>query len=95
VTPALAGIPLLTLLDALLSLIAVEAALLLWWHRRTGDGLRPAVLLPTLAAGGGIVLAWRASVADASPLWVGAAMAVAGTAHLLDLARRWQRGTGR
>lgn len=78
------------LLDGLLAAVALEAVLLLLWHRRTGGGLPPSQLLPTLAAGAGVMLAWRCSAAGAPPLWVAGAMALAGIAHGLDLARRWQ-----
>jgi hypothetical protein len=85
---------LVTLLDGLLAGVAVEAVLLLLWHRRTGGGLPPSQLLPTLLAGAGVMLAWRASAAGAPPLWVAGAMAMAGVAHAVDLGRRWHRGRG-
>jgi hypothetical protein len=91
VSPPVAGLPLLLVLDGLLALLLLEAVVLLWWRRRTGAGLPGAALLTTLLAGGGIVLAWRASLAGAPSPWVAAALALAGAAHLLDLARRWQR----
>ena len=83
---------LVSLLDGLLAAVALEAVLLLLWQRRTGAGLPPAELLPTLLAGAGLMLAWRASAAGAPPLWVAAAMAMAGVAHAIDLGRRWRRG---
>lgn len=80
------------LLDGLLAAVALETVLLLLWHRHTGGGLPPGQLLPTLAAGAGVMLAWRCSAAGAPPLWVAGAMALAGIAHAVDLGRRWQRG---
>ena len=82
---------LVSLLDALLVGVALEAVVLLLWYRRTGAGVAPANLLPNLAAGVGLMLAWRTSAAGAPPLWVAGAMALAGAAHVLDLARRWRR----
>jgi hypothetical protein len=79
------------LLDGLLAAVALEALVLLWWHRRTGGGLAPSQLLPTLLAGAGVMLAWRCSAAGAPPLWVAGAMALAGIAHAVDLGRRWRR----
>jgi hypothetical protein len=87
----LATLPTLpTLLDGLLAAVALETLVLLWWHRRTGGGLAPSQLLPTLAAGAGVMLAWRFSAAGAPPLWAAGAMALAGTAHAVDLGRRWR-----
>ena len=83
---------LVSLLDGLLAVVALEAVLLLLWRRRSGAGLPAAELLPTLLAGAGLMLAWRASAAGAPALWVGAAMALAGVAHAIDLGRRWRRG---
>ncbi len=82
---------LVSLLDGLLAVVALEAVLLLLWQRRSGSGLPPAQLLPTLLAGAGLMLAWRASAAGAPPLWVAAAMAMAGLAHVVDLGRRWRQ----
>lgn len=80
------------LLDGLLAAVALETVVLLLWHRRTGGGLPPAQLLPTLAAGAGVMLAWRCSAAGAPSLWVAGAMALAGIAHAIDLGRRWRQG---
>lgn len=81
---------LVDLLDGLLAAVALETLVLLAWHRRTGGGLPPSQLLPTLAAGAGVMLAWRCSAAGAPPLWVAGAMALAGAAHAVDLGRRWR-----
>jgi hypothetical protein len=69
-----------------------EGAVLLGWHRLTGRGLAPRQLLPMLGAGLFLMLALRASVAGATLGPVAAALAAAGLAHALDLARRWERG---
>ncbi len=75
--------------DAVLALLAGEAVVLALWHRWSGRGPRPGALLPTLAAGAGLLAALRAALgggrAGAIALW----LLVAFGFHLLDL---WQRG---
>lgn len=77
--------------DAILLLVAVEAAilLLLWRWRRIG--ITPQRLLPMLAAGACLLLALRAALAGepwhVSALWLGLSF----LAHLADVAGRWQR----
>ena len=63
---------------------------LLAWHRRTGRGLPPGSLLPTLAAGGGLMGALLVVLTGAPTPWMLALLALAGVAHVLDLRRRWQ-----
>lgn len=86
-----ASVPLVMLLDLLIAGVALEALALLLWRHRSGTGPPAAEWLPTLLAGAGVMLAWRASAAGAPPMWVAAAMALAGLAHVADLARRWHR----
>ena len=69
----------------------LEALVLLAWHRRTGAGLPPHSLLPTLVAGGGLMGALLAVLLGAPPLGLLALLAVAGVAHVLDLRGRWTR----
>lgn len=78
------------LVDVILALVVVEVAALVWFRRRTGRGPEPLGLLATAAAGGCLLLALRAALADADPIWIAAALAGAGLAHLADLARRWR-----
>jgi hypothetical protein len=75
-------------LDAVLLLVLLEAAGLCWWHARTGHGLRPAALLPNLAAGLCLMLALRAALTGTAPAWAMLALAGAGLAHWLDLRQR-------
>ena len=70
--------------------LLVEAVLLLAWHRRTGGGLPPRSLLPTLVAGGGLMGALLALLAGAPLGVLPALLALAGIGHVLDLRRRWQ-----
>ena len=69
-----------------------EAAALTLWHRRTGRGLAPRHWLPMLSAGLCLMLALRATAAGGALLPVAVALAAAGLAHAVDLARRWESG---
>lgn len=78
------------IVDLILVLVAAEC-LVLWLCRRfagRGPGLRP--LLPTIAAGTGLLLALRAALAGADWMLVAGALALALAAHLVDLAARWR-----
>jgi hypothetical protein len=80
------------MVELAIALTLAEAAALLLWHRLTGRGLAPRQWLPMLGAGLFLMLALRATVAGATLAPVAAALAAAGLAHALDLARRWERG---
>ena len=73
----------------------LEAVVLLAWHHRTGRGLPPRTLLPTLVAGGGLMGALLAALTGAPLAWLLALLALAGVAHVLDLRQRWQPGPAR
>lgn len=71
--------------DAVLALLLVEAVALALWRAR------PAMLpWPTLAAGAGLLLAWRLTVAGSPWTWVAAALTAAGVAHGWELWRLWR-----
>ena len=72
--------------------MVLEALVLMAWHRRTGAGLPPRTLLPTLVAGGGLMGALLAALTDAPPICLLALFAVSGVAHVVDMRRRWQTG---
>lgn len=74
------------LVDAVIALTLLEAALLFVWRR----GLARA-LLPTLLAGLCLMLAVRAAVQGGCTVCVLAALAAAGIAHAVDL---WLRARG-
>jgi hypothetical protein len=78
------------IVDAILVLVVLEAALLAVWHRRTGRGVRPAALAANLCSGGALLLAVRAALVGAWWGWVGAALLAALVAHLVDLRARWR-----
>lgn len=81
------------LLDAVLALLLLEAIGLLAWHR-LGRGPAPGRWWPMLAAGGGLLLAWRLATAGAAAPWPLLALAAAGAAHGLDLWRRCRAWSG-
>lgn len=80
------------LLDLILVLIVLEAALLGWLRARTGRGPPPRALVINLASGASLMLAVRFALTDAPWTWVAGMLTVALLAHLADLAVRWQSG---
>lgn len=77
--------------DLALLLLAIEAVGLVLWHRWAGRGPAPIRILPTLAAGGFLLLALRAGLADAGDAPLLLCLAGALVAHLVDLRARWPR----
>lgn len=78
----------------ILAFIAVEAVVLVAYHRRTGRGVAPDELLPNLAAGVFLLLALGSALAGAGWGWIAAALSSSLVAHLADLRRRSGRATG-
>lgn len=70
-------------------LMLLEAVLLLWWHRRSGRGLPPQRLLPTLLSGWCLMLALLAALTGAPAGLVLLGLTAAGVLHALDLWQRW------
>ncbi len=77
-------------IDLVIAVLAAEA-LLLWVVLRRGH-LLP---LPTLLAGLGLLLAWRAAHSGAGWVWIALPLTIAGLAHGWDLWHRWPRTTHR
>jgi len=90
VAPVLAG-----LVAAATAAMALETVVLLVLHHRTGSGLPPRTLLPTVAAGGCLMLALHAALVGAPAGWLLLLLGAAGAAHVLDLRRRWTPGIKR
>jgi hypothetical protein len=76
--------------DLVLAVLALEAAALWLWHRRTGRGVPPAELLGFAVAGAALLLALRAALTGAAWPHVALWLVVAGVAQVYDLARRWR-----
>jgi hypothetical protein len=77
------------IVDIVLAITAIEAALLMAYHRRTGRGPAPAALFGNLLSGICLMLALRAALVDAWWGWVALWLLAAFGAHLSDLRRRW------
>jgi hypothetical protein len=77
-------------IDLVIAVLAAEG-LLLWVVLRRGH-LLP---LPTLAAGLGLLIAWRVAHSGAGWFWIALPLSIAGLAHGWDLWQRWPRQTAR
>jgi len=73
--------------DALLLLMAAEAAAVAWIWRRRGRPVAP--YLRTLAAGVFLLLALRVALTGGDWPWIALALAAGGIAHAADLRGRW------
>ena len=82
-------------IDIILALVALEAAAVLGLRAAWGVGPAPVSFLCTLFAGGLLLLAMREALAGASPLVIAGCLALAGVAHLADLALRWNGAPAR
>ena len=76
--------------DAILVFMVLEGMALIAYQRATGRGIAPAALLANLLAGGGILLALRATLAGWSLPVIGACLGLSFAAHVADLQRRWR-----
>ena len=73
--------------DVILLFMAAEFVFL-YWRGRSRERSSPADLIFAIGPGACIVLALRAALTGAGPLWIGAALAASLPLHLADLARR-------
>lgn len=78
------------LIEVILALVAIEAAVLLLWVRATGRGPSPVAILVNLAAGACLMAALRAALVGAEPIHILAPLALALVAHLADLVLRFR-----
>jgi hypothetical protein len=77
--------------DFILLLAVIEAIAILVYRRRTGRGPSPVAILPTLAAGACLLLAFRNASVQGTWYWTAAFLWAALVAHGIDLASRWRR----
>jgi len=75
--------------DLLLVLVAVEAAGLVWLHRRVGRPGLPWGILLNLLTGAALVFALGAALRGLDWTWVAVGLLAALAGHLGDLALRW------
>lgn len=80
--------------DVVLVLMSLETAGILIYRRRTGYGVTAEELLGILIPGIWLLLALRGALAGGGVKLIAACLIAALVAHLLDLARRWQRVPG-
>ena len=76
--------------DVILTFMVIEGAVLIAYQRATGRGIAPLALIANLLAGGGILLALRATLSGWGAGASSAFLAVSFAAHLTDLQRRWR-----
>lgn len=76
--------------DAILAFMVAEGLVLIAYQRATGRGIAPASVVANLVAGGGLLLALRATLAGWGAGAVALCMALSFAAHLADLQRRWR-----
>jgi hypothetical protein len=77
------------IVDLILGLMVIEGVVLFAYHRTTGRGIAPAVVIPNLVAGGALLLALRGALVGASWGWIALCLAAGLVAHLADLRHRW------
>ncbi len=80
-----------TLFALIVAGMLVELAVLAAYHRRTGRGIAPRLLLGDIGAGMGILLAALAALRGAGWICVATALLAALAAHIFDLRQRWRR----
>ena len=86
------GLP--SVIDAVIVVTLIEAALLIAFNRRTGRGVPPRDFVVNLASGLCLMLALRCAAAAASAVWVVLFVLLAGVLHGVDLWLRWRRQAG-
>ncbi len=76
--------------EAILALVAVEGLVLVGWRLRTGGGPPVSGTVANLSAGACLLLTLREALISASALTIAALLALALSAHGIDLATRWK-----
>lgn len=79
--------------DLIISFMLVEMVILTIVYRRTGRGVPPSELAPSLAAGMALVFALRAALAGSSWPLVAMWLILALVAHVLYVMSRWGANT--
>jgi hypothetical protein len=90
-----AFLPEVSVIDAIVALVAIEALFLIFWRTRTGGGVPIAGMLANLSSGAALLLSLRMALAGAAFDTVLALLSIALVAHLGDLASRWQAASAR
>ena len=79
------------LVDFILVVVVLEAAVLLLYWAGARRGIAPLDLLPNLCAGAFLLLALRATLAGSGWMIASLCLSAAGLAHLIDVYRRWRK----
>jgi hypothetical protein len=79
------------IVDLILAVIVLEAAILIGRYRLTSRGLSPGELIPSLIPGAFLLLAVRTALTESWWGWSALALAAAGVAHATDIALRLLR----
>ena len=80
------------IIEAILALMILEAAVLVAWYKLKGHGVAPVSLIVNLLAGVFLMLAVLAALQNASVWTLATCLAAALLAHIGDLAMRWNAG---
>ena len=81
------------LVDTIIAITLVEAAVLLAYHRQTKRGLKPRDYLLNVVSGLCLMLALRCTINSSSWYFVAAWLMLAGVAHVADVALRLRQRT--
>jgi hypothetical protein len=79
------------IIDLILLMVAAEAVLIAWLHRRTQRRPTLADIGPTLVSGALLLLTIRAALTGSWWGWIALILTLALVSHLIDLALRWRR----
>lgn len=79
-------------IDLILAVLLLETLLLLLYRRVRGRGPGYGKVIANALSGACLLLALRAALAGAAPLWIALCLATALAAHLADLRCRWPSG---
>lgn len=78
--------------DLLVAFVLLEAAALVWLHRRVGRSGVPLGLLVNLATGAALVMALGAALRGADWPVIGGWLLAGLAGHVVDVGLRWRRG---
>ena len=76
------------LIDTIIAITLIEVTFLLLYHHQTKRGLMPRDYLLNVLSGLCLMLALRCALSASSWYFIGAFLALAGTAHVADIAMR-------
>lgn len=78
------------IVDLILVLMFMEAIVLTFYYRRTGEGVTPSSVASLLIPGAFLLLAVRGALTGAAWHWIALLLLAAFMAHLADIKQRWR-----